>query len=166
MGTRYEELAEAITLRIREGQLRPGEKLPSVRQACQNTHLSPSTVFQAYYLLESRGLIEARPRSGYYVCAPRAVQAGVQGPAAVAQGSTEVSVSASRPDRCSRQTIAFGTPSDSMQATLTMGGWRAPSRPWLRSFERQAALRMRPSPAGGTLQTPSRSSSSTPAPRS
>lgn len=93
MGTRYEELAEAITLRIREGQLGPGEKLPSVRQACQNTHLSPSTVFQAYYLLESRGLIEARPRSGYYVCAQRAVQTGVQGPAAVAQGSTEVSVS-------------------------------------------------------------------------
>jgi len=43
MATRYEELAEALSLRIQAGQLRPGEKLPSVRQACRNTHLSPST---------------------------------------------------------------------------------------------------------------------------
>jgi DNA-binding transcriptional MocR family regulator len=31
--------------------------------------LSPSTVFQAYYLLESRGLVRAVPRSGYFVAA-------------------------------------------------------------------------------------------------
>ena len=30
--------------------------------------VSPSTIFQAYYLLESRGLIMARARSGYFVC--------------------------------------------------------------------------------------------------
>ena len=29
--------------------------------------LSISTVVQAYHLLEDRGLIEARPRSGYFV---------------------------------------------------------------------------------------------------
>jgi DNA-binding transcriptional MocR family regulator len=29
--------------------------------------ISPITVTQAYYLLESRGLIEARPKSGYFV---------------------------------------------------------------------------------------------------
>jgi DNA-binding transcriptional MocR family regulator len=31
--------------------------------------MSPSTVFQAYYLLESRGLVRAAPRSGYFVAA-------------------------------------------------------------------------------------------------
>jgi DNA-binding transcriptional MocR family regulator len=36
----------------------------------QQQGLSISTVLQAYSLLESQGLIEARPQSGYYVCAP------------------------------------------------------------------------------------------------
>ena len=41
--------------------------LPSVRKACRTHEISPITVTQAYYLLESRGLIEARPKSGYFV---------------------------------------------------------------------------------------------------
>lgn len=46
-----------------------GDRLPSVRQASISRGVSPSTVFQAYYLLEARGLIRARERSGYYVIA-------------------------------------------------------------------------------------------------
>ncbi len=42
-------------------------RLPSVRQASSSYHVSASTVFQAYYMLERRGLIVARPRSGYFV---------------------------------------------------------------------------------------------------
>ena len=52
---------------IAEGVLRPGERLLSIRKACQTHGVSPVTVTQAYYLLENRGLIEARPKSGYYV---------------------------------------------------------------------------------------------------
>ena len=63
----YQELAEQTEKLIVEGVLRPGERLPSVRQACQAHEVAPITVTQAYYLLESRGLIEARPRSGYFV---------------------------------------------------------------------------------------------------
>ncbi|NMG76961.1 PLP-dependent aminotransferase family protein [Aromatoleum diolicum] len=63
----YERLTLDIEQRIREGVLRAGERLPSVRQSCTANRLSPSTVLKAYYLLESRGLIEARPKSGYYV---------------------------------------------------------------------------------------------------
>jgi DNA-binding transcriptional MocR family regulator len=44
-----------------------GDKLPSVRQLSKEQGISLSTAFQAYYSLESRGLIEARPQSGYYV---------------------------------------------------------------------------------------------------
>ena len=57
-------LAAEIEKSIRDGVLR-GDKLPSVRDACSSRGVSPSTVFQAYYLLEARGLIRARPRSGY-----------------------------------------------------------------------------------------------------
>lgn len=67
----YEALADELAGLMAEGVLRPGEKLPSVRQQQERRGVSPSTVFQAYYQLEARGLVESRPRSGYYVAARR-----------------------------------------------------------------------------------------------
>lgn len=64
---RYEKFADQIAELIRTGVLAPGEKVPSVRHASRTYGVSPSTVFQAYYLLEDRGLIQARARSGYFV---------------------------------------------------------------------------------------------------
>lgn len=63
----YEQFAEEIAELIRAGTLQAGEKIPSVRYASRTHNISAATVFQAYYLLERRGLIEARPRSGYIV---------------------------------------------------------------------------------------------------
>ena len=67
--TRYQALADDIEASIRTGVLRPGDRLPSVRRTCEARGVSASTVFQAYYLLEARGLVRARERSGYYVSA-------------------------------------------------------------------------------------------------
>ena len=64
---RYETLATDIEASIRASVLRPGDKLPSVRHTCTSRGVSASTVFQAYYLLEARGLVQARERSGYFV---------------------------------------------------------------------------------------------------
>jgi len=64
---RYETLAEDIAQSIRIGVMKIGDRLPSVRQASASRGVSPSTVFEAYYLLEARGLIRAKERSGYYV---------------------------------------------------------------------------------------------------
>ncbi|MCU1716983.1 GntR family transcriptional regulator MpaR [Pseudomonas sp. 5P_3.1_Bac2] len=64
---RYEKFADEIAELIRTGVLAAGERVPSVRHASRTYGVSPSTVFQAYYLLESRGLIVARARSGYFV---------------------------------------------------------------------------------------------------
>lgn len=64
----YEQIAGRITDLIRHGTLRPGEKLPSIRRLSQREKVSISTVMQAYYWLESKGMIEARPQSGFYVC--------------------------------------------------------------------------------------------------
>ena len=66
---RYEILAEDIAQSIRTGVLKHGDKLGSVRQTSISRGVSPSTVFEAYYLLEARGLIRAKERSGYYVIA-------------------------------------------------------------------------------------------------
>ena len=63
----YQDIAAQTEKLIRDGVLRPGDRLPSVRKACRTQEISPITVTQAYYLLESRGLIEARPKSGYFV---------------------------------------------------------------------------------------------------
>lgn len=64
---RYERHADEIAQLIHNGTLRPGQRVPSVREASRARGISPSTVFEAYYLLEAQGLIHARPRSGYYV---------------------------------------------------------------------------------------------------
>ncbi|KPY25120.1 Transcriptional regulator, GntR family/aminotransferase [Pseudomonas coronafaciens pv. porri] len=64
---RYEKFAADISEMIRSGVLPAGEKVPSVRVASRTWSVSPATVFKAYYLLEDKGLIQARARSGYYV---------------------------------------------------------------------------------------------------
>jgi DNA-binding transcriptional MocR family regulator len=63
----YETLAETIREQIARGVMREGEKIPSVRRTSQQHNLSISTVIRAYLLLESRGVIESRPQSGYFV---------------------------------------------------------------------------------------------------
>jgi DNA-binding transcriptional MocR family regulator len=63
----YEALAADLTGLIASGTFRPGDRLPSVRKLSAQRKISVSTVLQAYMLLEDRGLIEARPQSGYYV---------------------------------------------------------------------------------------------------
>lgn len=63
----YEQLANSIAQSIQEGVLCRGDRLPSVRQASVSRNVSPATVLEAYYLLEARGLITARERSGYFV---------------------------------------------------------------------------------------------------
>lgn len=64
---KYERIADDITHLIETGTLRPGDAIPSVRELSRQQSVSISTVLQAYYLLEARGLVEARERSGFYV---------------------------------------------------------------------------------------------------
>lgn len=66
----YESIANDVAEQIRAGAYRPGSRLPSVRQYSGQKQVSVTTVLQAYRLLEDRGLIEARPQSGYYVRLP------------------------------------------------------------------------------------------------
>jgi len=64
---KYERIAEDIAHLIESGTFRPGDGIPSVRELSRQRAVSITTVLQAYYLLEARGLIEARERSGFYV---------------------------------------------------------------------------------------------------
>ncbi|HEX8060419.1 MAG TPA: PLP-dependent aminotransferase family protein [Cyclobacteriaceae bacterium] len=63
----YLEVSDRIEKLISKNALKVGDKLLSVRALSKEQGISLSTAFQAYYHLESKGLIEARPQSGYYV---------------------------------------------------------------------------------------------------
>ena len=63
----YLEVAYRIEQLIEKKALKIGDKLLSTRALSKEQGISLSTAFQAYYHLESKGLIEARPQSGYYV---------------------------------------------------------------------------------------------------
>ena len=45
----------------------PGTRVPSLRKISRDSRVSIATALQAYRLLEDRGVLEARPQSGYYV---------------------------------------------------------------------------------------------------
>lgn len=64
---KYIDVSERIEKLIENGVLKVGDKLLSVRALSKEQGISLSTAFQSYYHLESKGLIEARPQSGYYV---------------------------------------------------------------------------------------------------
>lgn len=53
----YQVLAERIRVEIMSGQLRPGERLPTEPQLCEQSGLSRSTVREALRLLSSQHLI-------------------------------------------------------------------------------------------------------------
>ncbi|WP_337044720.1 aminotransferase-like domain-containing protein [Emticicia sp. 17c] len=64
----YYRIAAVIEQQIIKGILKVGTKIPSLRTICREYGVSQSTALQAYYHLESKALIEARPKSGYFVC--------------------------------------------------------------------------------------------------
>ena len=88
----FEAYAEEIEDMIRTGVLKHGDRLPSVRQASAGRRISPSTVFQAYYLLEARARVVARPRSGYFVAPPKASDALVPQASLPSTATTEVKI--------------------------------------------------------------------------
>ncbi len=63
----YEQVADSIAAMIDGRVLRAGDRVPSVRKLMAQRGISRSTALQAFQLLEGRGLVEARPQSGFYV---------------------------------------------------------------------------------------------------
>ena len=63
----YEEIAGRVGNLIEQGTYRPGERIPSIRTMSRQMQVSINTVMEAYAHLENKGMVEARPQSGYYV---------------------------------------------------------------------------------------------------
>src|SRR4029077_20727720 len=60
-------LAARLAQRIETHALRPGTRLPSIRDCAHESRVSRSTVVEAYDLLIAAGLVESRRGSGFYV---------------------------------------------------------------------------------------------------
>jgi DNA-binding transcriptional MocR family regulator len=63
----YAEIAGRIASQIRNGLLKAGDKLPSVRSLSQEHGISINTAKRVFLELEAQSLIDAKPQSGYFV---------------------------------------------------------------------------------------------------
>ena len=66
----YQQVADDLRDLILGGVYRPGDKLPSIRMLATQKKISIATVQRALEELEVRGLIDAKPKSGFYVKMP------------------------------------------------------------------------------------------------
>jgi len=63
----YEQISKDISSAINDGEYHFNSRLPSLREVSEMYSVSMATAIQAYQTLEDKGLIESRPKSGYYV---------------------------------------------------------------------------------------------------
>jgi DNA-binding transcriptional MocR family regulator len=68
----YQQVIDFVDQQEKNGALRAGDKLPSLRKLSRQFEISIPTVKQAYIELERQGTISARPQSGYYLKAKQA----------------------------------------------------------------------------------------------
>ena len=63
----YLQLARQVREALRLGWLKPGDRLPTVRDVVTTSGVNANTVLKAYRELERAGLLEARQGSGTFV---------------------------------------------------------------------------------------------------
>lgn len=63
----FDQLRTQIIGGIRDGQLEPGTRLPTVRELAGRINLAVNTVARAYRELEAAGVLETRGRFGTFV---------------------------------------------------------------------------------------------------
>jgi GntR family transcriptional regulator len=63
----YQQLIDQICAGVARGQLRPDQRLPSVRELSQLLVVNPNTVARAYTELERESVLYTRPGMGVFV---------------------------------------------------------------------------------------------------
>lgn len=63
----YRQIMEQIKYSIAKGALKPGDRLPAIRQLSMELQVNPNTVVKAYSELEHGQVIETRRGTGTYV---------------------------------------------------------------------------------------------------
>ena len=78
----FEQVKRQITDQVESGVLRPGDKLPTVRQLATDLGLAPNTVARSYRELEALGVVDTRGRSGTFVSGDQVARAAREAAAA------------------------------------------------------------------------------------
>ena len=63
----YRQIIEQIKFAIGRGDLKPGDRLPTVRQLAVDLSINPNTVIRAYRELEIEGVLDTQQGSGTFV---------------------------------------------------------------------------------------------------
>ncbi|MBI4579995.1 MAG: GntR family transcriptional regulator [Planctomycetes bacterium] len=63
----YRQIVDQVRYQIAAGMLRPGDRLPSVRDLARQLPVNQNTVLKAYDLLDREGLIDRRQGDGTFV---------------------------------------------------------------------------------------------------
>lgn len=66
----YQQIRNQVVTAIASGQLKPGEKLPTIRALAEETGINMMTVSKAYQLLKTEGYITTGRRDGAMVRLP------------------------------------------------------------------------------------------------
>ncbi len=64
---KYDQVSGYIMDLINKGTLNPGDRAPSLRKLSRTLKFSISTINQAYLSLEDKGILKAKPQSGFYI---------------------------------------------------------------------------------------------------
>lgn len=64
---KYDQVSSYIMQLIDKGTLKPGDRAPSLRKLSNSLKVSISTINQAYLSLEDKGVLSAKPQSGFYI---------------------------------------------------------------------------------------------------
>ncbi|MCA9230663.1 MAG: GntR family transcriptional regulator [Planctomycetales bacterium] len=67
----YRQLIDQARTAVARGQLRPGDRLPSVRQLSRELVVNPNTVARAYTELEREGVLVTQQGRGAFVAEPQ-----------------------------------------------------------------------------------------------
>ncbi|MBU8683170.1 GntR family transcriptional regulator [Bacillus haynesii] len=63
----YRQIAEQLFKKMIRGEIKPGEKLPSVRELAVQTQVNPNTIQRTYNEMERMGVVETRRGQGTFV---------------------------------------------------------------------------------------------------
>ena len=106
----YAQIMDGLKEQVSAGVLRPGDKLPSVRELAASLAINPNTIQRSYRQLEMEGWIVTVPGKGCFVCSDERV----------AEEEKKQLLAAF--DAAAESLLAFGFSRDQLIARLQKGG--------------------------------------------
>lgn len=90
----YEQIREQVHLMINQGRLKPGDRLPPVRQLAADLATAPATIARAYRELEQDGVLKGKGRSGSVIIERRSILAPAERDKRLQQAATQFATQA------------------------------------------------------------------------